>query len=97
MSPRGGWIGKTTDLNFSFPKTWAESVHRSDRGWWLVRPITHWASQDAPVRPVRLTGQTSVAQSTCKNNFKHLLTSSMNQTWWVDFVDDYKQGNEPCT
>jgi hypothetical protein len=46
---------------------------------------------------MRLTGQTSVAQNTCKNDFKHLLTSSMNRTWCVAFVDDHKQGNEPCT
>jgi hypothetical protein len=26
------------------------------------------------------TGQTGVAQRTCKNNFKHLLASSTNQT-----------------
>jgi hypothetical protein len=45
----------------------------------------------------RGTGQTGVAQSTCKNNFKLLLTSSVNQTWWVAFVDDHKQGDEACT
>jgi creatinine amidohydrolase/Fe(II)-dependent formamide hydrolase-like protein len=43
------------------------------------------------------TGQTGVAQSTCKNNFKQLLTSRTNQTWCVAFVNDHKQGNEPCT
>jgi hypothetical protein len=97
MSPRGGRrIGETTDLNFLSQKTWADSVHRSDRWWWPVRPVRHWTSQETPVRPVRLACQTGVAQSTCKNNFKHLLTSSTNQTWWVAFVDDHKQGNEPC-
>jgi hypothetical protein len=64
--------------------TWLHRLHRSDRC-------------ASPVRQVRLTGQTGVAQNTCKNNFKHLLTSSTNQTWWVAFVDDHKQGNEPCT
>jgi hypothetical protein len=56
-----------------------------------------WADSAPPVRPVAETGQTGVAQNTCKSNFKHLLTSSTNQTWWVAFVDDHKQGNEPCT
>jgi hypothetical protein len=97
MLSRGGWIGKTVDLNFSSPKTWADSVHWSDRWWWPVRPVRHWTSQETPVRSVRLTGQTGVAQSSCKTNFKHLLTSSTNQTWWVAFVNDHKKGNEPCT
>jgi hypothetical protein len=47
-------------------------------------------SHVTPVKPVRLTGQTGVAQSTCKNNFKRLLTSSTNQTWSVASVDDHK-------
>jgi hypothetical protein len=97
MSPRGGWIGEMTDLNFSSPNTWADSAHQSDQWWWPVRPVRHWTSQETPVRLVCLTSQTGMAQSTCKNNFKHLLTSSKNQTWWVAFVDDHKQGNEPCT
>jgi hypothetical protein len=46
---------------------------------------------------MNLTGQTGVAQRTCKNNFKHLLASSMNETQDVAFVDDNKQSNEPCT
>jgi hypothetical protein len=72
-------------------------LYRSDRWWRPVRPVRHWSSQMTPVRPVRLTGQTGVAQRTCKNNFKHLLASSTNQTQGVAFVDDHKQSNEPCT
>jgi hypothetical protein len=50
------------------------------------------------------TGQTGaphrsdgVAQNTNKNNFKHLLISSTNWNWCVAFVDEHKQGNDPCT
>jgi hypothetical protein len=32
-----------------------------------------------------------------QKQLKHLLTSSTNQTWWVAFVNDQKQGNEPYT
>jgi hypothetical protein len=97
MSPIGGWIGETTKLNFSSLKTWYVSVHWSDRWWWLVRPVARWASQEALVKPLPSTGMTGVAQSTCKNNFKLLLTSSTNQTWWVALVHDHRQGNDPYT
>jgi hypothetical protein len=69
MSPRGGWIGATTNLNFSCLKTWATSVHRSNQWWWPIRPVTDYASQEAPVRPLPCTGRTGVAQSTCENSF----------------------------
>jgi hypothetical protein len=89
MSLRGGWIGVTTKLNSSSPNTWADSVPP-------VRPVVMTGQTSQALDFTGDTGQTGVAQSTYKNNFKHLLNSSTNQIWWVAFVDDHKQGNEPC-
>jgi hypothetical protein len=81
MSPRGGVNRRDDQIKLYLPQTLELTVlHRSDRWWWQVRPVKHWSSQVIPVRPVRLTGQTGVAQRTCRNNFKHLLASSTNQT-----------------
>jgi hypothetical protein len=92
ISPKGGggWIGVTTKLNSFSPNTWADSAPQ-------VRPVVMTGQIGQALDFTGDTGQTGVAQSTCKNNFKHLLTSSMNQIWWMAFVDDRKQGNEPCT
>jgi hypothetical protein len=79
-----------TKLNFFSPNTWADSAPP-------VRPVAETGQTGQALDFTGDTGQTGVAQNTYKNNFKHLMTSSMNQTWWVTFVDDHKQGNEPCT
>jgi hypothetical protein len=55
----GGWIGEMTDLNFSSPKTWAASVP-------LVRPVVVTGQTGPALGFTRGTGQTGVAQSTCK-------------------------------
>jgi hypothetical protein len=73
MSPRGrgeGWIGETTDLNFSSPKTWIARCHRSDRWGWPVRPVlallSRWHRSDrcpSSVRPVSQREHAKTASS----------------------------------
>jgi hypothetical protein len=90
MSPRGGWIGMTTNLNSFSPNTWAGSAPP-------VRPVVVTGQTGQALNSTGDTGQTGIAQNTCKNNFKHLLTSSTNWTWCVAFVYEHKQGNDPYT
>jgi hypothetical protein len=81
MPPRGGVNMRDDQIKLFFLENL--NCHAPS-----VRPV-RLTSQTGPssargralLRPLPCTGQASVAQSTCKNSFKLLLTSSMNETW----------------
>jgi hypothetical protein len=89
MSPRGGLNRRDDRFKLFFPESLCCQCPS-------VRLVVVTGQTGHSLTFTRGTGQTGVAQCTCKNNFKILLTSSTNQTWCVAIVDDHKQGNEPC-